>query len=46
MRKLLLQLNTDAHPAVFDTVLAYDGSADRIICLWQCDTAGWPDNKR
>ena len=31
MKKLLLQLDTDAHPAVFDTVVAYDGGADHVI---------------
>lgn len=31
MKKLLLQLDTDTHPAVFDTVVAYDGGADRVI---------------
>lgn len=31
MKKLLLQFDTDAHPSVFDTVVAYDGGADRVI---------------
>ena len=31
MKKLLLQLDTDAHPSVFDSVVAYDGGADRVI---------------
>ena len=31
MKKLLFQLDTDAHPAVFDTVVAYDGGADHVI---------------
>lgn len=31
MKKLLFQLDTDMHPAVFDTVVAYDGGADHVI---------------
>ncbi|MEE8321338.1 MAG: NADP-dependent methylenetetrahydromethanopterin/methylenetetrahydrofolate dehydrogenase [Gammaproteobacteria bacterium] len=31
MKKLLFQLDTDAHPAVFDTVVGYDGGADHVI---------------
>lgn len=31
MKKLLIQLDTDAHPAVFDSVVAYDGGADHVI---------------
>ncbi|MGH8474473.1 MAG: NADP-dependent methylenetetrahydromethanopterin/methylenetetrahydrofolate dehydrogenase [Methylococcales bacterium] len=31
MKKLLFQLDTDAYPAVFDTVVAYDGGADYVI---------------
>ena len=31
MKKLLFQLDTDTHPAVFDTVVAYDGGADQVI---------------
>lgn len=31
MKKLLFQLDTDAHPAIFDTVVAYDGGADHVI---------------
>ena len=31
MKKLLFQLDTDIHPAVFDTVVAYDGGADHVI---------------
>ena len=31
MKKLLFQLDTDNHPAVFDTVVAYDGGADHVI---------------
>lgn len=31
MKKLLFQLDTDAHAAVFDTVVAYDGGADHVI---------------
>ncbi len=29
--KLLFQLDTDAHPSVFDTVVGYDGGADQVI---------------
>lgn len=31
MKKLLFQLDTDSHAAVFDTVVAYDGGADHVI---------------
>lgn len=31
MKKLLFQFDTDQHPAVFDTVVAYDGGADHVI---------------
>ncbi len=31
MKKLLFQLDTDQHPSVFDTVVAYDGGADHVI---------------
>jgi hypothetical protein len=31
MKKLLIQLDTDIHPAVFDTVVAYDGGADHVV---------------
>lgn len=31
MKKLLFQLDTDAYPSVFDTVVAYDGGADHVI---------------
>ena len=30
MKKLLFLLDTDAYPSVFDTVVAYDGGADRV----------------
>ncbi len=30
MKKLLFQLDTDAMPSVFDTVVAYDGGADHV----------------
>ena len=30
MKKLLYQLDTDFHPAVFDNVVAYDGGADHV----------------
>ncbi len=29
--KLLIQLDTDANPSVFDTVVAYDGGAEHVI---------------
>lgn len=31
MKKLLFQFDTDPHPSVFDTVVAYDGGADHVI---------------
>lgn len=31
MKKLLFQFDTDQHPSVFDTVVAYDGGADQVI---------------
>ncbi len=31
MKKLLFQLDTDAHSSVFDTVVGYDGGADHVI---------------
>lgn len=31
MKKLLFQFDTDSHPSVFDTVVAYDGGADQVI---------------
>jgi hypothetical protein len=30
MKKLLFQFDTDVYPSVFDTVVAYDGGADRV----------------
>ena len=33
MKKLLFQLDTDAMPSVFDTVVAYDGGADHVTPL-------------
>lgn len=30
MKKLLFQFDTDTHPSVFDTVVAYDGGADHV----------------
>jgi threonine dehydrogenase-like Zn-dependent dehydrogenase len=33
MKKLLFQFDTDSHPSVFDTVVAYDGGADHVIGL-------------
>lgn len=40
MKKLLFQLDTDDHPSVFDTVVAYDGGADHVIGHSNCA----PDN--
>ena len=40
MKKLLLQLDTDPNPSVFDTVVAYDGGADHVIGHGNCN----PDN--
>ena len=31
MKKLLFLLDTDPYPSVFDTVVAYDGGADRVV---------------
>lgn len=31
MKKLLFQFDTDMHPSVFDSVVAYDGGADHVI---------------
>lgn len=31
MKKLLFQFDTNTHPSVFDTVVAYDGGADHVI---------------
>ena len=42
MKKLLIQLDTDLHPAVFDTVVAYDGGADHVVGHGGCT----PDNVR
>ncbi len=36
MKKLLFQLDTDPHPAVFDTVVGYDGGADHVIGHGNC----------
>ena len=36
MKKLLFQLDTSPHPAVFDTVVAYDGGADHVIGHGNC----------
>lgn len=36
MKKLLFQLDTSSHPAVFDTVVAYDGGADHVIGHGNC----------
>ena len=37
MKKLLFQLDTDPHPSVFDTVVAYDGGADHVIGHGDCN---------
>ncbi len=42
MKKLLIQLDTDPHPAVFDTVVGYDGGADHVIGHGGCS----PENVR
>ena len=42
MKKLLFQLDTDAHAAVFDTVVGFDGGADHVIGHGGCT----PDNVR
>lgn len=31
MKKLLFQFDTDQHPSVFDSVVAYDGGADHVM---------------
>ena len=33
MKKLLLQLDSDKHPSVFDTITAYDAGADHVLAL-------------
>lgn len=33
MKKLLLQLDSDEHPSVFDTITAYDAGADHVLAL-------------
>ena len=42
MKKLLFQLDTDTHPAVFDTVVGFDGGADHVIGHGGCT----PENVR
>ncbi len=42
MKKLLFQLDTDPHAAVFDTVVGFDGGADHVIGHGGCT----PDNVR
>jgi len=39
MKKLLFQLDTDAHAAVFDTVVGFDGGADHVIGHGGCTPA-------
>jgi hypothetical protein len=36
MKKLLFQLDTDPHPAVFDAVVGFDGGADHVIGHGNC----------
>ncbi len=36
MKKLLLQLDTDQRPSVFDTIVGYDGGADQVIGHGNC----------
>lgn len=36
MKKLLYQFDTDTHPAVFDSVVGYDGGADHVIGYGNC----------
>lgn len=33
MKKLLLQIDSDKHPSVFDTITAYDAGADHVLAL-------------
>ncbi|RLC70130.1 MAG: bifunctional NADP-dependent methylenetetrahydromethanopterin dehydrogenase/methylenetetrahydrofolate dehydrogenase, partial [Chloroflexi bacterium] len=33
MKKLLLQLDSDKHPSVFDTITAYDAGADHVLAV-------------
>jgi len=33
MKKLLLQLDSDKHPSVFDTITAYDAGVDQVLAL-------------
>jgi hypothetical protein len=33
MRKILLQLDSDKHPSVFDTITAYDAGAEHVLAL-------------
>jgi hypothetical protein len=39
MKKLLYQLDTDAHPSVFDNVVGYDGGADHISSYGSVNSA-------
>jgi hypothetical protein len=39
MKKLLFQLDTDPHPAVFDTVVGFDGGADHVVGHGGCTPA-------
>ena len=37
MKKLLLQLDSNEHPSVFDTITAYDAGADHVLALGDVD---------
>lgn len=37
MKKLLLQLDSDKHPSVFDTITAYDAGADHVLAVGDVD---------
>ena len=36
MKKLLLQLDTDVYPSVFDSIVGYDGGADQVLGYGNC----------
>ncbi len=37
MKKILLQLDSDKHPSVFDTITAYDAGVEHVLALGQVD---------
>ena len=37
MKRLLLQLDSDKHPSVFDTITAYDAGADHVLAVGSVD---------